>query len=403
MKMTRILVLALLAAALSSATSGASAQVTTTSSILPESVAPPGMLARSIETLDSVRVHFRTRDKSLLQEAVPAQPKQNEYSYLWGYSAMFSAVSAIYEATADKRWLRFVDKVMVRGLDRYYDKRRRPAAYASYVSSAPESDRFYDDNIWLGIDFADLYAATHDKKYLKRAEEIWRFVMSGYDEQLGGGVYWCEQKKGSKNTCSNAPAAVFALKMYRATSDAQYLTTGTAIYKWTRETLMDPSDHLFFDNVSLGGKVEKTKFSYNTGQMIQAAALLYDITAERRYLADAESMAEASYHRFFEDIGRADGVRLMRGGELWFDSVMLRGFLELLRVNGDSTYVNAVRATLDMAWDRRYSRDGRGLFGPHYDMRGKHRPKTLLNQAAMIEMMARLGAPGNGGSAAAGR
>ena len=117
---------------------------------------------------------------------------------------------------------------------------------------------------------------------------------------------------------------------------------------------------------------------------------LYKIAADRRYLTDAERMADASYRRFFEDVGRADGVRLMRGGELWFDAVMARGYLELLSINGDRTYVNAIIATLRMAWDQRYSRNAHGLFGKFYDQRGKDRPHTLLNQAAMIEMMARL-------------
>ena len=239
---------------------------------------------------------------------------------------------------------------------------------------------------------ADLYLATKNSKYLERAEEVWRFIESGTDGELGDGIYWCEQKKGSKNTCSNAPGSVLALKLYKATGNERYLERGMALYKWTREHLMDPVDHLFFDNVSLNGRVEKTKFSYNTGQMIQSAALLYDITGERRYLTEAETMAESAYHRFFDDIGRADGVRLLRGGELWFDAVMLRGYIELYHINADRTYLNAFLATMNMAWDTRYSRDERGLFGPHYDMRGKNRSKTLLNQAAMIEMLARLSA-----------
>ena len=69
---------------------------------------------------------------------------------------------------------------------------------------------------------------------------------------------------------------------------------------------------------------------------------------------------------------------------------MARGYLELLGINGDRTYVNAIIATLRMAWDQRYSRNAHGLFGKFYDQRGKDRPHTLLNQAAMIEMMARL-------------
>ena len=79
----------------------------------------PSLDAMAAMTIDSVYRYFRTDDKSLLQEMIPAQPKQNPYSYLWGYSAMFSAVSAMYEATGDKHWPRRVDKQMIRGRDRY--------------------------------------------------------------------------------------------------------------------------------------------------------------------------------------------------------------------------------------------------------------------------------------------
>lgn len=350
------------------------------------------LMKRASQTFDAVKKHMATDDKVLLQEVVPVKANQNPYSYLWGYSAMVSSVSAMYEATGDKQWLNVMDGMMIKGLDKYYDNKRNPAGYASYVNTAPQSDRFYDDNIWLGIDMADLYAATGKKTYLKRAEEIWAFVMSGYDDKLGGGIYWCEQKKESKNTCSNAPASVFALKMYNATKEKKYLDRGLDIYKWTKDSLEDKSDHLYFDHLTLKGRLGRDKYSYNTGQMLQAAAMLYKITGEKKYLDDAKLMAEAAYNRFFEDKGRADGLRILRGGEMWFDSVMLRGYIELYAIDKDNKYLKAFLASMDTAWGEDGSRDANGLFGKHYDARGKNGPRTLLNQAAMIEMMARLSA-----------
>lgn len=350
------------------------------------------LMKRASQTFDAVKKHMATDDKVLLQEAVPAKADQNPYSYLWGYSAMVSSVSAMYEASGDKQWLNVMDGMMIKGLDKYYDNKRKPAGYASYVNTAPQSDRFYDDNIWLGIDMADLYAATGKKTYLKRAEEIWTFVMSGYDDKLGGGIYWCEQKKESKNTCSNAPASVFALKMYNATKEKKYLDRGLDIYTWTKDSLEDKSDHLYFDHLTLKGRLGRDKYSYNTGQMLQAAAMLYKITGEKKYLDDAKLMAEAAYNRFFEDKGRADGLRILRGGEMWFDSVMLRGYIELYAIDKDNKYLKAFLASMDTAWGEYGSRDANGLFGKHYDACGKKGSRTLLNQAAMIEMMARLSA-----------
>ena len=131
----------------------------------------------------------------------------NAYSYLWPFSGTFSAVNALYEATADARYLEMLDRRVLTGLEHYLDVTRKPFAYASYVNMALPSDRFYDDNIWLGIDFTDIYRLTKKKSYLKKAKMIWQFLESGTDDVLGGGIYWCEQKKESKNTCSNAPGA----------------------------------------------------------------------------------------------------------------------------------------------------------------------------------------------------
>lgn len=87
----------------------------------------------------------------------------------------------------------------------------------------------------MGIDFTDAYLNTKEEKYLKKAQLIWKFIESGADDKLGGGIYWCEQKKVSKNTCSNAPASVFALKMFKAIRDSSYLIKGQELYEWTKK------------------------------------------------------------------------------------------------------------------------------------------------------------------------
>ena len=89
----------------------------------------------------------------------------------------------------DASYRSVLDNRVLPGLAEYLDTTRMPAAYASYINTAPASDRFYDDNVWLGIDFCDIYEATGDKKYLAQAEMIWKFIESGTDDVLGGGIY----------------------------------------------------------------------------------------------------------------------------------------------------------------------------------------------------------------------
>jgi uncharacterized protein YyaL (SSP411 family) len=244
--------------------------------------------------------------------------------------------------------------------------------------------------MWLNIDFADLALATKDKKYLRKAEEIWKFVASGWDSQLGGGIYWCEQKKESKNTCSNAPAAVAAAKLYEATKNPEYLQWSKKIYAWTKQNLQDKSDFLYYDNVSLKGHIGKQKYAYNSGQMLQAAILLYNITKDKNYLTDAQNIAAGEYNFFFETKADAHGknAKMLKKGNVWFTAIMLRGYIELYQVDKNKTYLDAFRRSLDTAWKN--SRDENGFFDEDWTGKEKNPSKWLLAQGAMVEMYARL-------------
>lgn len=212
---------------------------------------------RAQQILDALYKYYATPNTCLLRENYPSDQntkatylaseeqakRHNEYSYLWPYSGTFSAVNALLESTGNKKYKKLLENKVLPGLEEYFDTRREPFAYSSYISNQPLSDRFYDDNVWLGIDFTDSYRMTKKQAYLEKAELIWEFILSGKDEVLGGGIYWCEQKKESKNTCSNAPGAVFALKLFQATQDSIYLKQGKELYEWTKKNLEDPTDH----------------------------------------------------------------------------------------------------------------------------------------------------------------
>lgn len=319
------------------------------------------------------------------------EKKSNPYSYLWPFSGSLSAYVALFEQSGDPAIRKHIDDVVLPGLENYYDT-RQPAAYASYVNSAPLSDRFYDDNIWLGIDFVDLFLSTKDQAYLDKAVEIWSFVASGMDDKLGGGIYWCEQRKESKNTCSNAPAVVYLLKLFQATGNKDYLSEAIALYDWTKKHLQDPDDYLYWDNINLAGKVQEAKYPYNTGQMVQAGALLYKLTKEKKYLKDAQESAAAGLTYFFERDGggkaKSSYPRLKRSDN-WFIAIMLRGYIELYHQDKDRRYIDAFKANLDYAWDD--MRDNSGLFGRDWTKSVESSGKRwLLDQFAMAEMFARL-------------
>ena len=368
-------------------------------------VEPNSNLDRARQTLDSLYLNYSVDNSSLLRENYPfdeqhtvtylASEEQanipNQFSYLWPYSGTFSAVNALFEATHDKKYKKLLDSRVLPGLEEYFDTQRVPNAYSSYIRTAPASDRFYDDNVWLGIDFTDTYQMTQEQKYLDKAQLIWKFIESGTDSILGGGIYWCEQKKESKNTCSNAPGSVLALKLFKATNDSSYFEKGKKLYEWTQRNLQDSADYLYFDNIRLDGKIGKAKFAYNSGQMMQSAALLYQLTKNPIYLKDAQNIAKECFKYFFTDFTpttNEEAFRMLKKGDIWFTAVMLRGFIELYQIDKDKTYINAFNKSLSYAWDN--ARDENGLFNTDLSGKSKDQKKWLLTQAAMVEMYSRL-------------
>lgn len=323
-----------------------------------------------------------------------ADNKVNKYSYLWPYSGTLSMMSALYEATGDDKILEFIDNEVIEGLKMYHDTTRTPHGYSSYITVG-ESDRFYDDNIWLVIDFVDLYNLTKKQHYLDLALDIWNFVLSGRDNVLGDGIYWCEQKKDTKNTCSNAPAAVAALKLHKATGDKQYFEQGENLYTWVLYSLRD-RDNLYFDNVSVTGKFDRRKFTYNSGQMIEAGVLMYEATGEQRYYDEAQQTAAACVEAWVKKYAndKEEEIYIVESGDVWFDAVMMRGFLALWRVNQTNMLLEVFDDTLNYAWYM--GRDENGLFGKYLTARQEGEEKSwLLTQAAYVEMSARLAAAQN--------
>ena len=361
-------------------------------------------IEKAQQTLDALYQNYAATNTCLLRENYPFDQdnkatylaseeqakRRNEYSYLWPYSGTFSAVNALLESTENKKYKKLLENKVLPGLEEYFDTRRKPFAYSSYISSQPLSDRFYDDNVWLGIDFTDSYRMTGKQAYLEKAKLIWKFILSGKDDVLGGGIYWCEQKKESKNTCSNAPGAVFALKLFQATQDDAYLKEGKELYEWTKKNLEDSKDHLYFDNISLNKKIGRAKFAYNSGQMMQSAALLYQLTGNGQYLKDAQAIAAACHNYFFMEFtpGQGEPFRMLKKGDVWFTAVMLRGFIELYQVDGNKVYLDSFARSLDYAWT--HAREDNGLFNTDFTGKSCDNRKWLLTQAAMVEMYARL-------------
>ena len=200
--------------------------------------------------------------------------------FLWGYSVLLStfAIGAKVDPSVYKSRM----EQAFDGLERYWTK-KSPGGYAVLPGQDKNPDRYYDDNAWVGLAAMEAFDATKDKKYLAVAKRAFQFVKSGEDKKLGGGIYWHENKKESKNACVNAPAAMLAFKLFLVTHDDAFRAEGERWFVWTSK--LADKDLLIMDYMNLSGKIDQTKWSYNSACYIQASRLC--VKSAIRFLSGA--------------------------------------------------------------------------------------------------------------------
>ena len=351
--------------------------------------------------LSNVLNLYQTND-GLLTETYPVNPDQKitylaggtqqngtlKASFLWPYSGMMSGCVALYKATGNKKYKKILEKRILPGMEQYWDNSRLPACYQSYPTKYGQHGRYYDDNIWIALDYCDYYQLTHKPASLEKTVALYQYIYSGWSDEIGGGIFWCEQQKEAKHTCSNAPSTVLGVKLYRLTKDAKYLEKAKETYAWTKKHLCDPTDHLYWDNINLKGKVSKEKYAYNSGQMIQAGVLLYKETGDEQYLHDAQQTAAGTDAFFRTKADKKDPTVKVHKDMAWFNVILFRGLKALYKIDKNPAYVNAMVENALHAWEN--YRDENGLLGRDWSGHNKEQYKWLLDNACLIEFFAEI-------------
>jgi len=305
----------------------------------------------------------------LYYETTDISKNENPHSWLWPLCALIQATNEMEALEPGKDYMEPVTKA----IDQYYSDKPPLPGYQDYPYKERVSSRFYDDNQWVAIAYLDAYSRNHKKKYLDDAEMIYRFMLGGLDTVAGGGLYWKEGDKTTKNTCSNGPAILVALQLYQIIHKPEYLNTALDVYKWTTRHLQSPEE-VYYDNIKIPSlDIAKATYTYNTGTMLQANVLLYNITGDKHYLDEAEHIAKAGKEHFFKNGRLPDNY--------WFNAVMLRGYIELYKVDKNKNWIDFYKQDADAIWTAERSAD---------NLVGKKSAKALIDQAAMIEIYARL-------------
>lgn len=345
---------------------------------------------KAIQSYHSLMQHYYIKEEKLYLEHWLRKNDDRQVSYLWPYSGVISALNALVKIPYTVR--QFEDDLVrvLEGLEHYWNPKSNPPAYDSYVLSEGGGQQFFDDNEWLGLEFVEAYRSLKIKEYLQKAIHIFEYIISGWSEDLKGGIYWRDDKI-TKNTCSNGPAAVLALKLFEETQETLYVELAQKILAWCSQ-LKSPKEGVYWDNMNPEGEIDRHKYTYNTGTILHANALLFNITKDKTYLDEANSLAQASLTYFTK---REDCLPFeFYPNSPWFNVILFKGFLALYDTDPDHSpiYIDSMRRNADYAWT--HARDSEGLFSK--DWTGKtgvnQRHKWLLDQAPMIEYYALLAA-----------
>jgi hypothetical protein len=275
------------------------------------------------------------------------------FAYVWPLSTQFRVQNSL---------VRIAPEIYAPALRNFSDEARSRywkttgGGYRSGVSS--NSTRFYDDNAHIAVALMEAYRITSDPIYLTRAEETYDFVISGEDAAGGGGIYFHEFDRSTKETISTLQGARAALMLYQATDEATYLTDATRLYDWARTHTQQP-DGLFLEKYYLTGPKMNTAGDFAlvnaAGDAISVNLEFYNATGDAARLLEAQRIANRSLTRYFN---------LSTGAindEGFWAFELVDALDDLHRVDGNPVWLDRITDALE--WLHANRRDPNGHYG----------------------------------------
>lgn len=281
------------------------------------------------------------------------------WAFYWNQALIILMVEDRYYFTEDPKLKPFISKLLYA----FLEHEKNPVT--NETKDWTWND-FTDDLLWAGLAFIRGYQITGDERFLEQAQWDWKFLYErAYDTELGGGLWWraggenTPEYKAEKSGLSNNPAVSMACYLYEATGDKYYLKRAKEIYNWIYNTLREPNGAID-EHIKKNGIKTKSYNVYNVGAFIEAAAVLYRITGDRNYAADAETsigfvMKErvnddgimSKWHRdgtWQSEFARGMGI-YVKDNNLWNKAAVYG------KTNTPTTYYEWMKMNADAAWN----------------------------------------------------
>src|SRR6478735_5205243 len=152
--------------------------------------------------------------------------------------------------------------------------------FLSQNGSTWTGNEYNDDISWACIAFSRAYLITGNLTYRDIAKANWDAMYNrAWDTNyFGGGLWWRQSDRQSKNSCIQGPATIAACYLYNISGDTNYLNKAQAICAWNRKYLFNTTSGAISDNINTNGTVDTVALTYNQGTFIGSANLLYRAT-----------------------------------------------------------------------------------------------------------------------------
>ncbi len=255
-------------------------------------------------------------------------------AYFWGQAEMIECYLDAYEWSGDP-----VYKGMITNLLN---------GFIVNNGSSWSYNEYNDDILWAVIAFARGGVDCGNSGYCAIAKANFDMVYArGWDSKLGGGLYWRDSDRASKNACVNGPGAIAACLLYQVYNDPGYLSKASAIYAWERSVLFNPGSGAIYDSIGTNGSISYWASTYNQGTFIGAANFLNQ--TNDALLAANFTMTGLSSGGLLPEYGIA-------GNNSGFNAIFLRWMVRFMHDRGLKSYYEPwLQLNATAAWNIRRS------------------------------------------------
>jgi predicted alpha-1,6-mannanase (GH76 family) len=225
---------------------------------------------------------------------------------------------------------------------------------------------YYDDNAWWALAWVAAFDLTRETRYLDAAETIFAHNTAGWDDTCGGGLWWTVAKT-YKNAITNELFFTLAAQLHLRAPDARgsYLTWAQRAWDWFSSSGLIGPDALVNDGLtSACVNNEGPAWTYNQGVILGGLGALFELTGDRAYLDQAQSIANATLSNLITapaaGAQAAPGILTepceaaaggCDGDQVQFKGIFMRNLYDLWLRTRDPNYRAFILANAASVWD----------------------------------------------------